>query len=175
MPGDALATLPNVVSFSRLGMAALFVMLSGSEERLLLIAAAGATDFVDGYLARTRGTMSRLGALIDPIADRGFVLAAVLSLLAEHMLHAWQCAVLLSRDIVTGGGFLLSRAVPRFRAVTFRARPAGKVVTVLQLATLALVFLAPRWVESMLVPVGVASAVSIGDYTKVLWQARARA
>ena len=62
MPRDSLATLPNLISLSRLGLAAAFVLLKGTNARLALIAAAGATDFLDGYLARRRGTTSKWGA-----------------------------------------------------------------------------------------------------------------
>ena len=70
MERDSLATLPNLLSLSRLGFAAAFVLLKGRDERLLLIAAAGATDFLDGWIARRRGTATKWGALIDPVADR---------------------------------------------------------------------------------------------------------
>src|ERR1035437_8891418 len=70
MERETLATLPNLISLSRLGLAAAFVVLKGTNARLLVIAAAGATDFLDGYLARRGGSASKWGALIDPIADR---------------------------------------------------------------------------------------------------------
>lgn len=174
MRRDVLWTLPNLVSFSRLGMAAAFVMLRGREERLLLIAAAAATDFLDGFLARTRGQATRLGALIDPIADRGFVLAAVAAFLVDDVLSVWRCAVLLLRDVATMIGFVIAQFMPRLRAFTFRARLSGKVVTVLQLATLAAALVAPSWVPLMIIGVGVVSVGSIGDYTRELMRAHAR-
>lgn len=175
MERDSLATLPNLLSLSRLGMAGLFVLLKGTDERLLLIAAAGATDFLDGYLARTRGAVTKWGALIDPIADRFFVFAAVSALLFDDVINTWQYAVLISRDFMTAVGFLTARTIPWLRAVPFKSRLSGKVVTVLQLATLALLFLAPPWVTPLLVLVAAASLYSIADYTLALWHARARA
>ena len=59
MERDSLATLPNLISLSRLGLAVAFVVFTENDARLLLIAAAGATDFLDGYLARTRGSADR--------------------------------------------------------------------------------------------------------------------
>jgi cardiolipin synthase len=174
MERDTLATLPNLISFSRLGLAAAFVALKGTEARLLIIAAAGATDFLDGYLARRGGSASKWGALIDPIADRFFVFTAVCALLFDDVIGTWQYAILISRDFMTAVGFLTARAIPWLRSVRFKSRMIGKVVTVLQLGTLALVFVAPHLVNPALVLVGIASIVSIGDYTLALWHARER-
>jgi cardiolipin synthase len=76
---------------------------------------------------------------------------------------------------MTAVGFLTARAIPWLRSVRFTSRMPGKVVTVLQLSTLALVFVAPEFVNIALVAVGIVSLVSISDYTLALWHARARA
>jgi cardiolipin synthase len=174
MERESLATLPNLISLSRLGLAAAFVVLKGTNQRLAVIAAAGATDFLDGYLARRRGA-TKWGALIDPIADRFFVFTAVCALLFDDVIGTWQYAVLISRDFMTAVGFLAARAIPWLRTVRFKSRMSGKVVTVLQLATLALVFVAPQLVNWALVLVGIVSLISISDYTLALWHARERA
>jgi phosphatidylglycerophosphate synthase len=175
MKRESLATLPNLISLSRLGLAAAFVVLKGTTPRLIIIAAAGATDFLDGYLARRGGSTSKWGALIDPIADRFFVFAAVCALLFDGALGIWQYAILISRDFMTAVGFLTARAIPWLRRVRFKSRMSGKVVTVLQLGTLALVFVARPLVNVALVLVGIVSLISISDYTLALWHARARA
>lgn len=175
MKRETLATLPNLISVSRLGLAAAFVLVRGAPQRLVIIAAAGATDFLDGYLARRGGSTSRSGALLDAIADRFFVFAAVCTLLFDGALGIWQYAILISRDFMTAVGFLTARAIPWLRSVRFTSRMPGKVVTVLQLTTLALVFVAPQFVNIALVAVGIVSLVSISDYTLALWHARARA
>lgn len=175
MPRDSLATLPNLISLSRLAMAGAFVFFTGTDERLILIAAAGATDYLDGYVARVRHTATKWGALIDPIADRFFVLAAVSALLFDGLITNWQYAILISRDFMTAIGFLTARAIPWLRSVPFQSRLSGKVVTVFQLATLAVVILAPGRVTPMLAVVAVSSLYSIGDYTLALWHARSRA
>jgi CDP-diacylglycerol--glycerol-3-phosphate 3-phosphatidyltransferase/cardiolipin synthase len=174
MDRDALATLPNLISLSRLGLAIAFVVFRGANSRLLILATAGATDFFDGWFARRRGA-SKWGALIDPVADRVFVFTAVCSLLFDGVIGTWQYAVLISRDFMTAIGFLTARAIPSLRKVRFKSRVLGKVVTVMQLATLAFVFAAPPLVNAALALVGLASLVSIGDYTLALWHARARA
>jgi cardiolipin synthase len=175
MERETLATLPNLVSLSRLGLAVAFVLFKGTNARLIIVALAGGTDFLDGYLARRRGSTSKWGALVDPIADRFFVFTAVSVLLFDGVIGTWQYAILISRDFMTAVGFVTARAIPWLRGVRFKSRMSGKVVTVLQLATLALVFIAPFLVNFALVLVGITSLVSIGDYTLALWQARRRA
>jgi cardiolipin synthase len=175
MQRETLATLPNLISLSRLGLAAAFVVLKGTNERLLVIAAAAVTDFLDGYLARRGGTTSKWGALIDPIADRFFVFTAVCALLFDDVIGTWQYAILISRDFMTAVGFLTARIIPWLRDVKFKSRMSGKVVTTLQLGTLVLVFLAPDYVNIALWLVGIVSLYSIGDYTLALWHARTRA
>lgn len=174
MERDSLATLPNLISLSRLGLAAAFAFFEGPDERLLIIAAAGATDFLDGYLARTRGGVTRWGALIDSIADRFFIFVAVCALLFDGVIGTWQYVILISRDFMTAVGFLTARTVPQLRAVTFRSRMPGKVVTVMQLATLALIFVQPGWLNPAFAILAVASLYAIGDYTLALWRARSR-
>jgi hypothetical protein len=102
------------------------------------------------------------------------VLAAVTTLLVGAQLTLVEYCVLLLRDIMTAIGFLVARLVVWLRPVTFRARPLGKVVTVLQLLTLAVVVIAPAWATVLLVAIGVASLLSIADYTLALWRARPR-
>jgi len=166
-------TLPNAVSMSRLVLAAAFVGVREPAVRLGLLAAASATDFLDGWLARRSRATTKSGALIDPIADRFFVFAAVCAYLLEGAISTAAYFTLLSRDIATAIGFLVARSVPWLRAVVFRARMLGKIVTGLQLLTLVAVIVAPATVALLVVLVGATSAASIADYTLALWRERA--
>ena len=74
-----LRALPNIISSSRVLLAAAFVAAGDANARLGLVGIAGLTDFLDGWIARKGRWTSRVGALIDPIADRVFVLVAVLT------------------------------------------------------------------------------------------------
>lgn len=169
-----LFSLPNIVSFSRVLLAAGFVGMSEPRARVAIIGVASATDFLDGWLARRNNSASRWGALIDPLADRIFALVALSVFLAEGRLTTLQFCLLLLRDIMTAVGFLTARLIPWLRPVEFVARPLGKVVTVLQLAAFIAVLLLPAWIQAMVVLVVLVSLASITDYTLVLWRARAR-
>ncbi|MGZ8379417.1 MAG: CDP-alcohol phosphatidyltransferase family protein [Gemmatirosa sp.] len=173
-PSTELWTLPNVVSLSRFLLAAGFLATASNGERVALIGVASLTDFLDGWLARRRNVVSRWGALIDPIADRAFVLAAMLTLLVEGQLTVVQFAVVLLRDIMTAIGFLVARVVRWLRPVAFRARPLGKVVTVLQLVALVSALLWPWLIVPLVVVVGVVSVAATVDYTLLLWRERDR-
>jgi CDP-diacylglycerol--glycerol-3-phosphate 3-phosphatidyltransferase len=165
-------SLPNVVSLSRVVCAAAVLAARGTGERVALIGIASATDFLDGWLARRRHVTSRFGALLDPIADRCFVVACVAALVIEEALTPAQTLILLSRDLATAIGFLVARSISWLRTVPFQARYLGKAVTVLQLATLLAALLLPDAVDWLILAVAATSAASIADYTLALWRAR---
>lgn len=165
-------TIANNISLSRLLLAFAFVVIDGDMQRLALIAAAGATDFLDGWIARKGNNSTVAGALIDPIADRVFVLAAISSFLVEGRLTTGWYFIFLSRDIATAVGFIVARFIPGLTASAFRARLLGKTVTVFQLACLLAVLTGPRLVQPLILIIGALSAVSIVDYTAALERAR---
>jgi cardiolipin synthase len=171
-PRRTIGSIPNLLSCSRLVLAAGFVATGGTQTRIGLIGVAAVTDFLDGWLARRVNATSRWGALLDPIADRVFVLAAVGTFLFSGLLSTTGYFVLISRDIATAVGFLVARVIPWLRPVQFKARMSGKIVTALQLLTLALVLAVPAAATPMLIVVGIASVFAIADYTLALWRER---
>jgi len=173
MSRERLLTLPNALSMSRLLLAAAFVVAGRPAARFTLLVVASATDYLDGWFARRRSAATRWGALIDPVADRAFVLTALCTFLFEGAITTAAYFTLLARDIATAIGFLVARSVPWLRDVTFRARWLGKIVTGLQLLTLVAVIVAPTVVPLLVLVVGAASAASIADYTLMLWRERA--
>ncbi len=142
-PRRTLGTIPNLISVSRVALAAGFVASSATELRVGIIGAAAITDFLDGWIARRARVTSRWGAMIDPIADRFFVLTVVATMLFTGMISTGAYFVLISRDLATAVGFLVAKIIPWLRGVTFQARMSGKVVTVLQLITLVSVLVLP--------------------------------
>jgi cardiolipin synthase len=172
-PRPTLGRLPNLLSCSRLVLAAGFVASNGTDARVTLIGAAALTDFLDGWLARRVHATSRWGAMLDPIADRVFVLTVVATFLVLGQLSTAAYFILIMRDLATAIGFLVARVIPWLRPVEFKARILGKAVTVLQLFTLAAVLAAPRLVSPLLGGVALASLLAIADYTLALWRARA--
>src|SRR6185295_3489677 len=110
----------------------------------------GISDVLDGIVARRYGS-SRIGAVLDPIADKLFTLSAIFAVVATPgamRLGVIEFVGLLLRDLGVVGGFVATHFVVR-RPVTVPARFAGKCVTFLQFATLAAILLAwpgTRWI-----------------------------
>lgn len=97
-------TIPNVLSMLRLAGVPLFlywVLVAEHDGRaILLLMAAGATDYFDGLIARRFHSFSRLGQLLDPMADRLYILATLLALVARDGLPLWWALALIGRDVV---------------------------------------------------------------------------
>lgn len=173
-------TLLNALSLSRLPLAALFLVSETVVQRVALVLAAAATDFLDGYIARHQNLVSRMGALIDPVADRAFVVTAFVTYVLEGALTPLEFFVVLVRDISTAIGFLIARTVPSLRAVEFKARLPGKLVTSLQLLLLLAVPVLPvllgkeshQVLKLLLLAVGTLSVWAVVDYTAFLVRAR---
>ena len=166
-------TFPNLLSFARIPLAAAFVAVHGTGARLALLVAASLTDLLDGWLARM-GTMTRFGALLDPIADKTFVLFALSAFLFDGALSTRDYFIVISRDLATAVGFLVAFYLPGLELADFTARWVGKVVTVSQLLSLFLILLRPEWMSWFIWAVAVVSAWAIVDYTMYLARVRRR-
>ena len=103
---DAVLTLPNALSMLRLLGVPLFLWLVLTERDAMavgVLAIGGATDWLDGKIARRWNQMSQLGALLDPAADRLYILATLIGLTVRGVVPWWVTAVLVGRDVVLAG------------------------------------------------------------------------
>ncbi len=94
-------TVPNVLSFIRLAMVPVFLVLilRGQDGfALLVLVISSITDYLDGLIARTFKQISRLGQLLDPAADRLFIFAALIGLAARGVIPWWLFLVIVGRD-----------------------------------------------------------------------------
>ncbi len=111
---DRVVTIPNALSVLRLlGVPVFLWLLLGPHAdlaALLVLVASGFTDWLDGVLARALNQTSRLGAMLDPVADRLYILATLVGLVIRDIIPWWLAAALVGRDL------LLSFAVWRMRA-----------------------------------------------------------
>ncbi len=167
-------SIPNLLSLSRLALAAAFVALSEPGQRVAIILVAAFTDWLDGFLARRARRTTRWGALLDPITDRIFVFTAVCVYLIERQLTWVEYLIVIFRDIMTAIGFVVARNVSWLRPITFRARLAGKVVTALQLLLLVAVLVQPALVDRLVPLIAVVAVYAVIDYTLLLWRERVR-
>lgn len=172
MTRPVILTLPNLVSSSRVVLAMGFVATDAIPVRLALIGVASLTDVLDGWLARRAKLVSRFGALLDPVADRFFVLAVVISYVLGGQFSVWQAVAVVFRDVMSVVGFFVARNVRWLRPVPFNARLIGKVVTGVQFITFLAVLLTPGFVDALVVLVGVLGVAATIDYTLMLWRER---
>lgn len=166
-------TLPNLLSLARFPLAAAFVAVESAGARVVLVVAAALSDFLDGWLAR-RGGATRMGALLDPIADKTFVLLAISTFLWNGDLSMRDYFILLSRDFATAIGFIVAYYLPGLDPASFKSRWPGKLLTVLQLLALLALLVRPTLFPLLLPLVAVVSVWAIIDYTMALHRARAR-
>ncbi|TYP89180.1 CDP-alcohol phosphatidyltransferase family protein [Blastococcus xanthinilyticus] len=107
-------TLPNALSVLRLLGVPLFLwLLLGPEEdgwALVVLMVSGFTDWADGKLARWLDQSSRLGALLDPAADRLYIVSTLVALALREVVPVWLVALLLGRELVLGITLLVLRA-----------------------------------------------------------------
>lgn len=146
VPADAIWTVPNGISMARIVLIGVFGYLMIAGHDLWAIAAlvvAGVSDFLDGYLARRWNQVTKLGAILDPTADRMLTIVVVAALAIRGIIPWWLLGVLFARDIVVGIALLYARrrkvAVPDVAFV-------GKAATFALYFFLPLAFLAfDRW------------------------------
>lgn len=166
--------LLHTLSLSRLALAAIFLLTSDLWLRAGLIVLSGLTDVLDGWIARHARLTTRLGALIDPVADRGFAVTAIAALLLDGLLTPLQVCLLLLRDVTTAVGFVVTRVVPTFRPVEVKARMLGKATTAVQTLTLLAALVLPVFVKPLVAVAGVLAVAAVVDYTNAMWRARVR-
>ncbi|MCW2584127.1 MAG: CDP-diacylglycerol--glycerol-3-phosphate 3-phosphatidyltransferase [Klenkia sp.] len=112
--GDAVWTIPNALSALRLLGVPLFLwLLLGPQAdgwAVIVLMVSGATDWLDGKLARALGQSSRLGALLDPAADRLYIVATLVAFVIRDVVPFWVVALLVGREVVLAVVLLVLRA-----------------------------------------------------------------
>jgi cardiolipin synthase (CMP-forming) len=126
-------TVADAITLLRVPLAIAFPFVDSMPVRLTVLGLAAVTDLGDGFVAR-RFSSSRLGTVLDPVADRLFMGAAYAVVLISGLLHWWEVLAVLARDIIATVAFLVTLATGRATAVP--ARAGGKAVTALQFLTL---------------------------------------
>jgi cardiolipin synthase len=103
---DRVLTIPNLLSFARvLGVPLFLWLILGPHDdgwAIVLLTISGITDYLDGKIARATGQSSRLGQLLDPLADRLYIAATLVGLAIRGIIPWWLVALLLVRDLILG-------------------------------------------------------------------------
>ncbi len=108
-----IVTVPNLVSFARLAGVPIFLVLflgpHADGWAVAVLIAGGLSDWVDGFLARRLGQVSRVGELVDPLADRLYILATLVAFTIREIVPLWFAAALVARELMLGVCLLLLR------------------------------------------------------------------
>ncbi len=138
-----LAHVPNAITVSRILLIPVFVVffLEPTPDRSIMAAAvfglAALTDAVDGYVARRWGQVTKLGQLLDPIADKLLVLTALFLLVDFGLVETWIAIVLAGRELAVTG----LRAVAARDSIDLTPEPTGKVKMAAQVVAILLLIL----------------------------------
>ena len=157
-------TLADAITALRLPMAAAFVLVADTTTRLILLAAAAGSDLLDGPIARRFGS-SRLGAFLDPVADKLFMASAFGVVAFSGKLDLFEIGAVLVRDIVATIAFAITAFSGRPAAIP--ARIGGKAVTVGQCITLAAFLLDSPYLRPAAWATGGVGLYAIWDYQRV--------
>jgi CDP-diacylglycerol--glycerol-3-phosphate 3-phosphatidyltransferase len=161
--------LPNLLTVLRIMLVpALVVALLGNTPggdvlAAVVFALASLTDFIDGYLARARGSITTFGKLMDPLADKLLIVAALVSLVSLHRLAAWVAMVIITRELAV----TVLRLAATQAGVVMAASMFGKVKTCLQIVTILAIIAVhghPIWVTALLYATVVVTVLSGLDY-----------
>lgn len=149
--------LPNRLTLLRIFFVPLLVaalLADGSSTRwlsllpisreifaLAIFLAAAATDLLDGYLARRWAQVTTVGTLLDPIADKLLISAALVSLVDIHRVPAWMVILIIGREFAVSG----LRSIAAASGYTILASDLGKTKMVAQVAAISLVIAGIRW------------------------------
>jgi CDP-diacylglycerol--glycerol-3-phosphate 3-phosphatidyltransferase len=117
------------------------VLITNEILALVIFIAAALTDLLDGYLARRWGQITTVGTLLDPIADKLLVSAALISLVQVQEIAGWMAVIIIAREFAVTG----LRSIAAAEGFTIKARGLGKTKMVSQIIAISLVLLSIRW------------------------------
>lgn len=117
------------------------VVIANDFLALILFLAAALTDLLDGYLARRWKQVTTVGTLLDPIADKLLVSAALISMVETKMLPAWLVILIISREFAVSG----LRSIAATEGIVIKAGELGKSKMVLEVVGIVLMMVSDRW------------------------------
>ena len=163
---DRVLTIPNALSAVRLAGVPVFLWLvlgprtaTADDWAVALLIVAGATDWLDGKIARALNQGSRLGQVLDPAADRLYIAATIVALAVRTIIPWWLVAALALRELVVGGALAVLKRRVGFS--TLQVSLVGKAATLCLLYAFPLLFLGdhPGWGGTLARVIGWAFAI----------------
>jgi CDP-diacylglycerol---glycerol-3-phosphate 3-phosphatidyltransferase len=140
-------SLPNSLTLLRIFFVPLLVVLLLTNEKDMelwavgVFLAAAVTDCLDGYFARKQSRITRLGILLDPIADKLLVASAFISLVALHLAPAWIVVIIIGRELAVSG----LRGIAASEGIVLQASDLGKTKMVFEVIAITVIAMVPRF------------------------------
>lgn len=156
-----LFAVADILTAVRFPLAILFPIVASPAWQLAIIAAAAITDVADGIVARRFGS-SRAGSVLDPIADKAFMITAFVTIARRGLLAWYELVGVLLRDLLAVLGFVATWLLRRPVAVP--ARAGGKAVTIAQLLTLVAAIAESPQVKKLAWATAAISVYALWDY-----------
>jgi CDP-diacylglycerol---glycerol-3-phosphate 3-phosphatidyltransferase len=161
--------VPNVLTLLRILLVPVLVVAlldqttDGDVLAAIVFAIASLTDFVDGWIARSRNSVTTFGKLMDPVADKLLVIAALVALVSLDRLDAWVAMVIIARELAV----TMTRMAATGQGVIIAAARLGKIKTGFQVAMifcLIAVDSSPAWLDALVYVTVAITIVSGIDY-----------
>jgi CDP-diacylglycerol--glycerol-3-phosphate 3-phosphatidyltransferase len=162
--------VPNVLTVVRILLVPVLIVAllektgGGDLMAAIVFAVASLTDYVDGWLARSRNWVTTFGKLMDPIADKLLIIAALIALVSLNRLAAWVAMVIIAREFAVT---VLRVAVGTQQGVVIAASLWGKVKTAVQVAMVISVIAVhghPLWLDLLIYATVLITVLSGADY-----------
>jgi cardiolipin synthase len=161
--------VPNLLSFLRIALVPVFLWFLLDEfflAAIVVLAVAGLTDFLDGYLARKLNQTTKLGKMLDPVADRLYIFATLLALSATGYVPWWLAGLVILRDL------LMLVSLPILASVGYRSLPVhylGKASTFALLYSFPLLLMGKIFTEAAFIITPMAWAFALWGVALYWW------
>jgi CDP-diacylglycerol--glycerol-3-phosphate 3-phosphatidyltransferase len=162
--------VPNFLTVVRILLVPVLVVAlldktsGGDLLAAIVFAVASLTDAIDGYLARSRNSVTTFGKLMDPIADKLLIIAALIALVSLARVEAWVAMVIIAREFAVT---VLRVAVGAQQGLVISASPFGKVKTAVQVAMVICLIAVhghPLWLQLLIYVTVAVTVLSGADY-----------
>ncbi len=143
-------SIPTIITLSRILIILPFILVASDNPLLgaVLFSIASLTDLLDGYVARKTGQVTKLGILLDPIADKLLVISALILLVDTETIPAWIAIIIIAREFIVTG----LRIVALSKDIMIPAEMGGKIKMGCQIAAILVLFLEKTFILDRIMP-----------------------
>ena len=138
--------IPNILTLARIASVPLLIVLLQEQNflmSLIVFIAAGITDGLDGYIAKKYDAKTKLGGILDPLADKALLVSSYVMLSFMELIPFWLMVVVVFRDVLIISGYLVMEMF--FGSITVQPLKISKINTFLQITYIVLILAALAW------------------------------